>query len=193
MKQILTCTLLVITFLANGQRPIEKLESGDIQAALNMNGIEIFKYDISKKTENSKLIIHLDEIANDSIIKSKSYNFGKLDSAAKIKDLRIISYISSDTASVYWMKIGYSIMETKIRFDIPNEFRNAHYWLEIEPGEIEYNKKTPLVFCGLSWESEMNGMKFRRFCWGAKVDREMKNKTLKNVKHMILISYELIE
>lgn len=193
MKQILTCTLLVITFLANGQKPNEKLESADIQAALNMIGIDIFKYDFSKKTENSGLIVHLDEIANDSIIKSKSYNFGTLDSTAKIKDLRIIPYISSDTASVYWIKIGYSKMELKQRFDIPNEFRNAHYWLQIEPGEIEYNKKIPLVLCGMSWESEINGMKIRRFCWGTKVDREMKNKTLKNVKHMILISYELAE
>lgn len=193
MKQILTATLLLFTILAHGQGLNEELESADIKAALKMLGIEIFKYDFSQQKEDFNLIIHLDELADDSVIISKSYNLGKWDSVAKLKELRIIPKISSDTTSIYWVKISHPNMEFTERFDISPEFRHPHFWHQIQPGEIVYSKKTPLVFYGMSWESEFNGMKIRRFCWGQQIDREMKNETLKKVGHMILISYELVE
>lgn len=122
---------------------------------------------------------------------SKPYAFGKWQADAEQKEFKLISYIESDSFDVYWLNLVHPNMELNSRINIPAEYSNAHYWMKIAPGAVEYDTKVPLLFCGLSWEDEIQGIKIGRFCWGEDIQRAMQNETLDNIEHMILISYEL--
>jgi hypothetical protein len=192
MKHRLAGILLLVPILLGAQPQVEKLDSDDISSAIKMLGLEIFKYDFSKQDLQYSLVIHVDEIVNTTIVKNKSYKLGSW-TAEQEKKIKIISKVTSDTASTYWLKISHPNMETQERFNIPKEFIKIHFWKQITSGEIEYNKKTPLLFYGTGWEAVLNGRKVLRFCWGEEVSRDMSNPTLKKIEHMILISYELVK
>jgi len=193
MKQSLTGILLVFSFLLEAQPPLEKLDTEDIGSAIKMLGVEIFKYDFSKQESQYNLIVHIDEMVDGSITKSRSYKLGSWTSEQTNRELRIFSRIASDTASAYWIKVSHPNMESMERFEVPAEFRKIHFWKQIVPGEIEYDKKIPLLFYGMGWEAELKGRKVLRFCWGEDVMRDLSNQTLKKIRHMLLISYELVK
>eukprot|EP01029_Cantina_marsupialis_P024551 TRINITY_DN633834_c0_g1_i1.p1 TRINITY_DN633834_c0_g1~~TRINITY_DN633834_c0_g1_i1.p1 ORF type:complete len:174 (+),score=11.02 TRINITY_DN633834_c0_g1_i1:41-523(+) len=157
-----------------------------------MLGLEVFKYNFDSINQDYQLLIHIDEIANDSIIKSKSFKFQNWNADQNNKEIKFISRIASDSTDTYWIKISHPKMVTKVPFNIAKKYRHTHYWQQVKEGPIEYNKKTPLLFYGMAWEFEYKGKKGRRFCWGEEFKRDLSNEVLKKVEHMILISYELI-
>jgi len=193
MKKLLIGLILIIPFFASAQSLNKTLEPKDVSTALKMMGLEVFKFDFESVKDGYNLIVHIEEFENDSIIKHKKHQFGSWKPEAKTKELKLFSKISSNTTETYWLSIVHLNGECTDRFDIASQFRKKHYWLPIKQGEIVYEQKMPLLFYGMAWEDELNGIKVLRFCWGEKVDRDMKNETLKKVEHKILISYELVK
>ena len=191
MKKILFILTILSPLLGFGQKSITELDSKDLRSSLKLLGVEVFKYDFSDVEPNCGLTIFVDEYNKDSLVSSKPFNFGSWDKVPENKEFELISKVSSDTAQTYWLNLIHPRMQMVTRVDVAPEFRNAHYWMEIEQGKIEYEKKIPLFFYGQSWEAELQGMKIRRFCWGEAVGRDMKNESLENIEHMVLISYEL--
>lgn len=191
MKKLIIFLIILYPLVCIGQEPIKELNSADIRSSLKLLGLEVFKYDFSPVKDDYGLTIYIDQYVNDSLVLSKPYAFGKWEADAEQKEFKLISHIESDTSDVYWLNLVHPNMELNSKVDIPVGYRNAHYWMELAPGDIEYETKVPLLFCGLSWEDEIQGMKIRRFCWGEDVQRDMQNETLDNIEHMILVSYEL--
>ncbi|MBI9058460.1 MAG: DUF5041 domain-containing protein [Labilibaculum sp.] len=191
-KYLFIALLTLPSTALNAQTFNDKLEVDDVSDALKMLGLEVFKYNFDSINQDYQLLIHIDEIANDSIITSKSFKFRNWNAEQKNKEIKFISKIASDNADTYWIKIVHPKMVTTVPFNIAEKYRHIHHWQQIKKGPIEYNRKTPLLFYGMAWEDEYNGKKFRRFCWGEEIGRDLSNKTLKKVEHMILISYELI-
>jgi len=193
IKITLIALFVIMPMFISAQSLNRELKSEDISAALKMIGLEVYKYSFDASNIDYNLILHLEEIANDSILNKKSYNLGKWKPEIKTKELKIISNISSDTSETYWLNIVHPNMEFVQPFNISKAFRKAHYWMQIKQGEIVYEQKTPLLFYGMAWEDEFRGMKILRFCWGEDIGRDMKNETLKKVEHKILVSYELVK
>lgn len=186
------CSLFLLSFLiSNSQDIIRDYNSRDIEAALKLIGIEIFKFDFGASENGFNLIIYLDEIAYDSIISNQTFSFGQWRNDLTEKELKIIPKITNYNDSVYWCNIIHPNAHILLRFDISEEFRRAHHWMIIEQDEIIYDKKTPLLFYGMAWEDYFNDQKIMRFCWGENITRGMDNVSLKNIDHMVLISYEL--
>ena len=193
MKHKLVGLLILFPLLLKAQPPVDKLDTGDISSAMKMLGVEIFKYDFSKQDLGYKLVIHIEEIIDGAVTQNKRYELGNWGQEQIKKELTVISKITSDTTSTYWLKLSHPNMEIMQRFSITAPFRQIHFWKQITPSEIEYNKKIPLLFYGMGWEDILKGRKVLRFCWGEEVNRDMQNPTLKKIRHMILISYELIK
>ncbi len=191
MKQKLAGLFLLFPLFLGAQPLVEKLDTDDISSAFKMLGIEIFKYDFSKQAPEYNLVIHVEEIVNGSVIQNKRYELGNWGKDQIKKELKIVSKITSDTTSTYWIKLSHPNMETTQRYYVSAEFRKIHFWKQITSGEIDYNQKVPLLFYGMGWEDTLKGRKILRFCWGDDVNRDMNNPTLKKIKHMILISYQL--
>lgn len=193
MRSLLVVTLLLVSTILDAQPPIEKPDTEDVALAIKMLGVDVFKYDFGNQDIQYALVVYIDELVDGSVIKSKSYKLGNWTAENSKRELRIFSKISSDTASVYWIKVSHPNMETMERFEVSPEFRKIHFWKQIVPGEISYNKKVPLLFYGLAWEAELKGRKVLRFCWGEEIARDMNNPTLRKVRHMFLVSYELVK
>jgi len=192
MKRKMIGILLLFPMLLEAQSLVEKLDSDDLSSAIKMLGIEAFKYDFGKQDIQYSLTVHVDELVDGSITKSKSYQFGNWTTEQLKKELKFFSRRTSDTSSTYWFKFSHPNMETTERFVLPAEFRKIpHSWKQIAPGEIVYDKKVPLLFYGMNWEGLRKGRKVMLFCWGEEITREMDDPILKKVRHMFLISYEL--
>lgn len=192
MRQYLLGVLFLFPAISGAQPPVEKLDSDDLTSAIKMLGVDVFKYDFSKQDPAYSLTVHVDEVVDGSITKSKSYQFGTWTTEQLKKELKFLSRRTSDTSSTYWFKFSHPNMETTERFVLPAEFRKIpHSWKQIAPGEIAYDKKVPLLFYGMNWEGLRKGRKVMLFCWGEEIKREMDDPILKNVRHMFLISYEL--
>ncbi|PKQ67530.1 hypothetical protein BZG01_07275 [Labilibaculum manganireducens] len=191
MKRLILFIATFLPIILNAQKLNKELESSDINEALNMMGVDIFKFDFDSVDLNYNLTLYLEEYIEDSIMIKKSFNMGKWSSDNIQKEIKLISKISSDTTKTFWFKIIHPNRQQTVRFDILPEFRSVHYWKEITADNIAYGKKTPLLFLGMAWEDSYNGMKIRRFCWGEDVKCDLKNETLKKIKHKILLSYQL--
>ncbi|KJF42931.1 DUF5041 domain-containing protein [Draconibacterium sediminis] len=183
--------ICLIPALSFAQKSISELNSKDLRASLKLLGVEVFKYDFSDAEPNCGLTIYIEEYNKDSLLSSHPFNFGLWDKDLGEKEFELIAKVSSDTTQTYWLNLIHPKMQVKDRINVAPEFRNAHYWMEIEEGELEYDKKIPLLFYGQAWEDEIQGMKIRRFCWGQAIGRDMKNENLEKIEHMVLISYEL--
>ncbi|QGY42915.1 DUF5041 domain-containing protein [Maribellus comscasis] len=193
MKRFTFLSLFFIFYstLLFSQKLVTELNSGDIRSALKLANIEIHKFNFSEADTVHNLTIYLDEIADDSIINHKEYNFGRWSNDLTKRQLKIMSKIDSAKDSVYFITLSHPGMQLSARFDISPEFCKNHAWMDVKQDEILYDKKTPLLFFGMFWEDEFNGQKVYRFCWGEEVTREMNNVSLDQIDHMILVSYEL--
>lgn len=191
MKIIICFFLLIFPNLTKSQELIEDLNTKDLNDAIEMLGIDIFKFNFDSIENDYGLKIYLEEIAKDSVIKQQVKNFGPWDNESKHKRLKIISETKKD--SVVKIKLLHPNMEIMPKFDIKPVYRKAHFWEPIKQNGLNYDEKTPLIFYGMSWEDEYKGKKIRRFCWGEKITRKMDNENLDKIEHMILISYELVK
>ncbi len=190
MKSFIIALLALLPAFLQAQTPDPELTPEDLRSALRLTGIQIFKYDFDSVKAGYKMILFLEERVKDSVITRKEYTIREWKNDEP-HTLTILSKVSSPRAETYWINVIHPQMQFLERFDIPEEYRQPHFWKQIKQGAIVYEKKTPLLFYGMAWPDTLNGMQIRRFCWGEEVGREMRNKTLKKVEHMILISYKL--
>ncbi len=193
IRFIIVLCLYFVSLFASAQKLKKEMGNEDVAAALKMIGIEFFEFDFKEVKENYSLHIYVDEYEKDSILLTKNYNFGQWKSSAEPKTFKLLSKIESDTASMYVFNILCPNMEISIPFKVLPRFRKVHYWQPIKEGTIEYNKKIPLLFLGMAWEAEFQGMKIKRFCWGEEIGRELDNESMDKVVHKFVISYKLIE
>jgi len=189
IKLVIIFSLLIFPHLTKSQERIEDLNTKDINDAIEMLGVDIFKFNFDPIQNDYRLKIYLEEIAKDSVINRKVKNFGQWGNDSKHKRLKIISNTKKDSVATF--KLLHPNMEIMTRFNIKPTYRKAHYWKPIKQNELNYSGKTPLIFYGMSWEDEYNGQKIRRFCWRNEIARKMENDNLDKIEHMILISYEL--
>lgn len=192
MKNLTITFVLIISSLlpSKAQELVQNLNFDDVKKAFKLANIELFKFDFDYVDTTKNLIIHVDELYKDSIANHKQFNFGTWNSS-ETKQFTVLSKINSDKDSIYFITLSHLRMELSTRFNISPEYRKAHYWMNIEQEKIAYDQKVPLLFYGQAWEDEFNGQKILKFCWGDEVTRKMDNPSIKNIDHMILISYEL--
>ena len=182
--------LLSSSSLTKSQELMKQVNTDDVKNALEMLGVNIFKYDFSHVENDCQLKMYYEEFAGDSVISQKVWNFYNWEKDEQPKTLKIIASTANKDGK-YEIRTIHPNATRTYTFDIIEKYREPHYWKTIKQEYLVYNKKTPLVFYGMSWEEELRGKKVRRFCWRTEITREMDNKQLEKVEHMILISYQL--
>ena len=191
IKLVIIFSLLIFPYITKSQERIENINTKELNDAIEMLGVDIFKFSFDSIENDYGLKLYLEEITKDSVITRVVKNFGQWKNGSKHKKLKIISNTKKD--SVAAIKLLHPNMEIMTKFDIKSIYRNAHYWKPIKQNGLNYDEKTPLIFYGMSWEDEYEGKKIRRFCWGDEITRKMDNENLDKIEHMILISYKLVK
>ena len=183
--------LLLISFLVLGSNLFSQIRildynSDDIESLFHFLDITFYKWRFDTIPKNYDFILFFDEYENDSLINSyrepiNTYYLKNI----KQNDLLLILKQSRD--SVIHIKCEYIFfpVETKFTYSL-NTKEGLFNWELFENGNIEFNKKVPLVLFGKSWKSKDN---LSRFCWKYAPKRNMTNKEFSKISHKVIIGY----
>ena len=189
---ILIITLTAICVRNYSQSFSTDYNDEDINKAFEFLGLNLNKLDFTGMKENTYIIVTVDEHIPDSIINSKTYYFDP----SKVKEnqsneIKIYSKRASSNSETIWLNIVHPSMHVLGRFDLDEQFRDAHYWRNFEPGELEYESKVPVLVNGMAWEvTYPNGVTLMKFC-PDNLHRDLSNEAFKKMNHYYIISYEL--
>ena len=194
MNRIILSLIVIKLLITNvySQNLLNDYKQDDYKAALELLGVNIYKFSFENIKDNYDIKIIVDEVTPDSIIFSKQFHFNPFKiEETQFNEIKIISKRESYTSETLWLKIMHPNQHTLARFDINEIYRVSHLWREFKEGELEYEKKVPILLYGTAWEVEYpNGVKLMKFCPN-ELKRDLSNEELKKMKHYFIISYEL--
>jgi len=194
MNRIILSLIVIKLLITNvySQNLLNDYKQDDYKASLELLGVNIYKFSFENIKDNYDIKIIVDEVTPDSIIFSKQFHFNPFKiEETQFNEIKIISKRESYTSETLWLKIMHPNQHTLARFDINEIYRVSHLWREFKEGELEYEKKVPILLYGTAWEVEYpNGVKLMKFCPN-ELKRDLSNEELKKMKHYFIISYEL--
>ena len=192
--RILTIAFLIsISSLLAAQKIDNNLHSEDLKEALELAGLNIYKFDFGNIEPGYLLTVFIEELIHDTVFNSKEFMFMPAqEGSGKENIMRIIARRDDNETESFTIKFLFPTGIAQSPIEIHEDYRSEHIWMAFEEGEAVYEEKVPILMYGTMWEDELpDGTKINRFCWGTTLKRDMSNEELDNIKDMFIISYKL--
>lgn len=192
-----TPLILILALFANcnlcfSQTITTNYEDEDIKSAFELMGINLYKFNFDGMKEDTYITVTVDEYIPDSIINSKTYSFDP----SRVKEnqtneIKVFSKRERYDSETLWLNLIYPTNHILDRFDLLEEYRDSHFWREFRQGELEYDKKIPILLCGTAWSVKYpSGVEIMKFC-PQYLERDLSNEEFTKMPHYFIISYEL--